>query len=211
MSTSGATDIEQAISILRRGGLVALPTDTLYGLGAHPFIDSAVRRLYDAKGRPDSKPVPLLLSSPDDLTLVSNQTDGLTHALAAAFWPGALTLVVRCRPDIPSLANGWGATVAVRVPDHTVPRELCARLGAPLTGTSANLGGGPNPITAQDVESQLGDKIDLIIDRGPCPGALPSTIVDVSGDSPAILRQGVISRMAIEEICGLPIASSLPA
>ena len=211
MSTSGATDIEQAISILQRGGLVALPTDTLYGLGAHPFIDSAVRRLYDAKGRPDSKPVPLLLSSPDDLTLVSDQTDGLAHALAAAFWPGALTLVVRCRPDIPSLANGWGATVAVRVPDHPVPRELCARLGAPITGTSANLGGGPNPITAQDVESQLGDKIDLIIDRGPCPGALPSTIVDVSGDSPAILRQGVISRMAIEEVCGLPIASSLPA
>ena len=211
MSTSGATDIEQAISILQRGGLVALPTDTLYGLGAHPFIDSAVRRLYDAKGRPDSKPVPLLLSSPDDLTLVSDQTDGLAHALAAAFWPGALTLVVRCRADIPSLANGWGVTVAVRVPDHTVPRELCARLGAPITGTSANLGGGPNPTTAQDVESQLGDKIDLIIDRGPCPGALPSTIVDVSGDSPAILRQGVISRMAIEEVCGLPIASSLPA
>ena len=207
MSTSGATDIGQAIPILQRGGLVAFPTDTLYGLGAHPFIESAVRRLYDAKGRPDSKPVPLLLSSPNDLTLVSDQTDGLAHALAAAFWPGALTLVVRCRPDIPSLANGWGKTVAVRVPDHPVPRELCALLGAPITGTSANLGGGPNPITAEDVASQLEAKVDLIIDGGPCPGALPSTIIDVSGDSPAILRQGVISRTAIEEVCGLSVVT----
>lgn len=207
MSTSGATDIEQAISILKRGGLVAFPTDTLYGLAAHPFIESAVRRLYHAKGRPDSKPVPLLLSSPDDLSLVSDQAGGLAHALASAFWPGALTLVVRCRPDIPGLVNGWGATVAVRVPDHPVPRELCTILGAPITGTSANLGGGPNPITADDVASQLDGKIDLIIDRGPCPGALPSTIIDVSGDSPALLREGVISRTAIEEICGLPVVS----
>ena len=207
MSTSGATDIEQAIAILNRGGLVAFPTDTLYGLGAHPFIESAVRRLYDAKGRPDSKPVPLLLSSPDDLSLVSDQSGGLAHALASAFWPGALTLVVRCRPDIPSLANGWGATVAVRVPDHSVPRELCSRLGAPITGTSANLGGGPNPISAQDVESQLGDQVDLVIDRGPCPGALPSTIVDVSGENPRILREGVIPRADIEQVCGLPLVS----
>ena len=206
MPTSGAPDIEQAITILQGGGLIAFPTDTLYGLGAHPFVESAVRRLYDAKGRPNSKPVPLLLSSPDDLFLVSDQTGGLAHALAEAFWPGALTLVVRCRPDIPSLANGWGKTVAVRVPDHPVPRELCARLGAPITGTSANLGGGPNPINAQDVESQLSGKVDLIIDRGPCPGALPSTIVDVSGESPRILRQGAISRAAIEEVCGLPVA-----
>ena len=207
MSTSGATDIEQAIAILNRGGLVAFPTDTLYGLGAHPFIESAVRRLYDAKGRPDSKPVPLLLSSPDDLALVSDQPGGLAHALASAFWPGALTLVVRCRPDIPSLVNGWGATVAVRVPDHSVPRELSSRLGAPITGTSANLGGGPNPISAQDVESQLGDQVDLVIDRGPCPGALPSTIVDVSGENPRILREGVISRADIEQVCGLSLVS----
>ena len=121
MSTSGATDIEQAISILQSGGLVAFPTDTLYGLGAHPFIESAVRRLYDAKGRPDSKPVPLLLSSVDDLSLVSDQTGGLARALAEAFWPGALTLVVRCRPDIPGLVNGWGSTVAVRVPTTQSP------------------------------------------------------------------------------------------
>lgn len=206
MSTSGAPDIEQAITILQGGGLVAFPTDTLYGLGAHPFIESAVRRLYDAKGRPDAKPVPLLLSSPNDLSLVSDQTGGIAHALASAFWPGALTLVVRCRPDIPSLANGWGATVAIRVPDHPVPRQLCALLDAPITGTSANLGGGPNPITAQDVATQLEGKVDLIVDRGPCPGALPSTIVDVSGESPRILREGVISRAAIEEACGLPVA-----
>ena len=206
MSTSGATDIEQAISILQSGGLVAFPTDTLYGLGAHPFIDSAVRRLYDAKGRPDSKPVPLLLSSVEDLSLVSDQTGGLARALAEAFWPGALTLVVRCRPDIPGLVNGWGSTVAVRVPDHPVPRQLAAALSAPITGTSANIAGGPNPVTAQEVADQLDSKVDLIIDRGPCPGAKPSTIVDVSGDSPAILREGVIPHTAIEEVCGLPVA-----
>lgn len=207
MATSGPTDIERAITILQGGGLVAFPTDTLYGLGAHPFIDSALRRLYDAKGRPDSKPVPLLLSSPDDLALVSDQTGGLPHSLASAFWPGALTLVVRCRPDIPSLANGWGSTVAVRVPDHPVPRRICALLGAPITGTSANLAGGPNPVTAQHVAEQLDGKVDLIVDRGPCPGAQPSTIVDVSGDTPAILRQGVISLHAIQQVCGLSIAS----
>ncbi len=207
MSTSGAPDIEQAISILQRGGLVAFPTDTLYGLGAHPFIESAVRRLYEAKGRPDSKPVPLLLSSPDDLTLVSDQTGGIALALASAFWPGALTLVVRCRPDIPGLINGWGATVAVRVPDHPVPRQICAALRAPITGTSANRAGGPNPVTAQDVASQLDGRVDLVIDRGPCPGGLPSTIIDVSGDSPTLLREGAVSRNAIEEACGLPVAS----
>ena len=206
MSTSGATDIEQAISILQSGGLVAFPTDTLYGLGAHPFIDSAVRRLYDAKGRLDSKPVPLLLSSVEDLSLVSDQTGGLARALAEAFWPGALTLVVRCRPDIPSLVNGWGATVAVRVPDHPVPRQLAAALSAPITGTSANIAGGLNPITAQEVADQLDGRIDLIIDRGSCPGAQPSTIVDISGGSPAILREGVIPHTAIEEVCGLPVA-----
>ena len=206
MSTSGATDIEQAISILQSGGLVAFPTDTLYGLGAHPFIDSAVRRLYDAKGRADSKPVPLLLSSADDLSLVSDQTEGLARVLAEAFWPGALTLVVRCRPDIPGLVNGWGATVAVRVPDHPVPRQLAAALSAPITGTSANTSGGPNPVTAQEVAHQLNGNVDLIIDRGPCPGAQPSTIVDVSNDNPAILRKGVISHTAIEEVCGLPVA-----
>ena len=202
MSTSGEPDIEQAIAVLQSGGLVAFPTDTLYGLGAHPFIDSAVRRLYDAKGRADSKPVPLLLSSPEDISLVSDQTGGFVHSLAEAFWPGALTLVVRCRPDIPSLVNGWGATVAVRVPDHPVPRQLCALLKAPITGTSANLAGGPNPVAAQDVTAQLRDKLDLIIDRGPCPGAQPSTIVDVSGDAPIVLRQGVIPNSSIEEICG---------
>ena len=202
MSTSGEPDIEQAIAVLLSGGLVAFPTDTLYGLGAHPFIDSAVRRLYDSKGRADSKPVPLLLSSPEDIAFVSDQTGGLARSLAEAFWPGALTLVVRCRPDIPSLANGWGATVAVRVPDHPVPREICFLLNAPITGTSANLAGGPNPVTAQDVTAQLDGKLDLIIDRGPCPGAQPSTIVDVSGDAPTVLRQGVIPNSSIEEICG---------
>ena len=169
MSTSGATDIEQAISILQSGGLVAFPTDTLYGLGAHPFIESAVRRLYDAKGRPDSKPVPLLLSSVDDLSLVSDQTEGLALALAEAFWPGALTLVVRCRPDIPSLVNGWGATVAVRVPDHPVPRQLAAALCAPITGTSANIAGGPNPVTAQEVADQLVWQGRLNNRSGPVP------------------------------------------
>ena len=206
MSIPGDPDIEKAVSILASGGLVAFPTDTLYGLGAHPFIDGSVRKLYEAKGRPDSKPVPLLLSSPDDLSLVSEQSDGLALDLASEFWPGALTLVVRCRPDIPGLVNGWGATVAVRVPDHQVPREICAGLGAPITGTSANRSGGPNPVTAQDVESDLAGVVDLIIDRGPCPGAKPSTIVDVSGNTPAILRDGVIPRADIERVCGAALA-----
>jgi len=186
-----------AARILAEGGLVAFPTDTVYGVGAHAFQPDAVERIYTAKIRPRDKAIPILLARADDLTLVS---EGITEAawlLADRFWPGGLTLVLPKRANVPDVVSAGGPTVAVRVPDHPVALALMAALGAPLAGTSANLSGRPSPVTAQEVETELGGRIELILDGGRCPGGVPSTVLDLTTDPPAILRAGAI---AVEEI-----------
>ncbi|MFQ5872801.1 MAG: L-threonylcarbamoyladenylate synthase [Dehalococcoidia bacterium] len=202
MSPSDDLDLNNAVEVLRQGGLVAYPTDTLYGLGAHAFLKEAVDRVYAAKGRQGQKAVPLLLSSTQDLRLVADKVPELAVALANRFWPGALTLVVRCSAVVPRQVTGGGNKVAVRVPGHPVPRELVRRLEAPITGTSANRSGGANPVSADDVRAQLGTLVDVIIDGGPCPGDRPSTVVDVTGERPVLVREGVVSRDDVEEVCG---------
>lgn len=202
MCFSSHPEIFQAISALQRGALVAYPTDTLYGLGAHAFINSAIKRVYEAKSRPEGMAIPLILSSTEDLHMVTAQTGGLIEDLTGAFWPGALTLVVRSKNDVPELVRGGGETVAVRVPDHEIPRELVRRLGAPITGTSANKTGGPDPVDSKMVCQQLGDHVEVIIDQGKSPGIGPSTIIDVSSGRPALIRLGGISQTEIESVCG---------
>ena len=207
MPPSDDLDIRNAVEVLRQGGLVAYPTDTLYGLGAHAFLKEAVDRVFVAKGRQGQKAVPLLISSFQDLRLVVDDVPELAVALAGRFWPGALTLIVRRSAVVLSEVTGGGSKVAVRVPAHPVPRELVRRLGAPITGTSANRSGGPNPVSADDVRAQLGALVDLIIDGGPCPGNLPSTVVDVTGERPVLVREGVVSRYEVEEVCGVTLHS----
>jgi len=192
----GKEAIDVAVQILAEGGLVAFPTDTVYGVGAHAFQPDAVERIYTAKFRPRDKAIPILLAQADDLVLVAEGITETAWLLAERFWPGGLTLVLPKKANVPDVVSAGGPTVAVRVPDHPVPLALMAALGAPLAATSANLSGHPSPVTAQEVEAELGGRIELILDGGRCPGGIPSTVLDLTTDPPTILRAGAI---AVEE------------
>ncbi|MCL5025320.1 MAG: L-threonylcarbamoyladenylate synthase, partial [Chloroflexi bacterium] len=161
--------VADAAEVLRGGGLVVYPTDTLYGLGAHAFTPAAVERVFALKGRAAEKPVPLLLARPEDMESVALDIPDLAWELADAFWPGALTLVLKRHPLVLDIVTGGGPTVAVRVPHHAVPLGLVAALGVPITGTSANPAGKPGPRTASEAVEALGDGVDLVLDGGPCP------------------------------------------
>ena len=182
----------EAVRILSAGRLVAFPTDTVYGVGAHAFQPQAVEKIYAAKIRPRDKAIPLLLATSNDLPLVAESISPVAHLLAERFWPGGLTLVLRKRAIVSDVVSP-GPTVAVRVPDHAVIQALIAALGAPLAATSANLAGNPSPVTAQEVVGELAGRIELILDGGPCPGGIPSTVLDLTTDPPTILRSGAIA------------------
>lgn len=186
--------IERAVSLLRGGNVIAHPTDTVYGVAADAGNADAVARLYAVKRRPRDKAIPLLLADAADLDRVADRISETAHMLAEQFWPGGLTIVVPAAGWLPEVLLAGGDTVAVRLPDHTVPRELARRLGRPLAATSANISGQPSPVTAGDVAEQLGDRIPLVLDAGPAPGGVASTVIDLTSDRPRILRDGAISR-----------------
>ena len=193
--------VEQGISILRQGGIVAFPTDTIYGLGACANLPHAVERVYKVKERPSNMALPLLLADISQISEVASYVPPVAWLLARNFLPGALTLVLLKSSAVPDIVTAGGATVAVRVPAHPVPIALAKGLGAPIVGTSANLSGKPSSLTADEVRSQFGVKIDLIIDGGRCPGGKESTIVDVTGETPVVLREGAISREKLKRVC----------
>lgn len=197
--------IQQAIDILKKGGLVAYPTDTVYGLGADAFQDGAVEGVYEVKQRPRHMALPLLLADSADMVRVATRIPDLAWRLAERFFPGALTLVLWKAPSVSPIVTGGGDTVAVRVPNHPIPIALIEGLGNPIIGTSANLSGRPSPLTAQEVYEQLGGKVDLIIDGGRCPGGIESTVLDLTGDIPRIMREGVVPASIIEEFCRMEI------
>lgn len=184
-----------ALEILKGGGLIAFPTDTVYGVGALAFDGAAVESIYIAKGRPAEKAIPVLIGDADDLAKVSLDISEIAVKLANRFLPGPLTLVVPKHPDLPEVVSSR-PTVGVRVPDHPVARSLL-RAAGPMAVTSANLSGYPNPVTAQEVFAQLGGRIALILDGGKTPGGVPSTVVDCAGEELQILREGPISREEI--------------
>ena len=188
----GDADIARAVDVLRSGGIVAFPTDTVYGIGAHAYLPAAVEQLYIAKGRPEVKAIPLLLSGLAALPEVAADIPDQAYALAARFWPGALSLVLRRTVRVPDAVTSGGDTVAVRVPDHRVTQALIAALGAPLAATSANRSEQPAPATADEVWAQLAGRIHLILDGGTCPGGVASTVVDLTVSPARILRQGGI-------------------
>jgi len=185
--------LAQAVAVLRAGGVVAFPTDTVYGVGAHAYQPGAVARLYTAKVRPEGKAIPLLLGDAADIERVSRDLPRLTQRLMDAFWPGALTLVVPRNPGLPDIVTAGGPTVAVRLPDHPLPRALARALGAPLAATSANLSGQAEAASAADVLAQLDGRIDLLLDGGHCAGGIASTVLDLTVQPPAILRQGALN------------------
>lgn len=199
--------VESAASILNRGGVAAIPTDTLYGLAAVAFDEAAVERVFRLKGRPKGMALPLLVADADDLLRCARDVPKVTWGLVERFWPGALTLVLNKADTIPDLVTGGADTVALRVPDHWVPRVLVRKLGSPITGTSANRSGSPGLTTAQAVREEFGDEVDLVIDGGETPGSIASTVLDLTGRRPRVLRQGAVSRDDIEAICGVVLSA----
>ncbi len=193
LSASESNAITRAVEVLRAGGLVAYPTDTVYGLAALATNDEAVEKLFAVKQRPPEQSMPLLIASPRDLAQIAADVPPVARRLIGQFWPGGLTIVMPKAATFHSKAI-VGDTVGVRVPDHPIPRQLVQLLNAPITGTSANVSGGPQPMTADDVRKQLGDSIDLIVDGGRCEGGTPSTVVDCTTEPPRIVREGAISR-----------------
>lgn len=194
--------IEKGIAILKQGGIVAFPTDTVYGLGAGVSLQQAVERVYEVKKRPRNRPLPLLLADVSQITMVADPVPPIAWRLIHSFLPGALTLVLAKSNSVPDILTAGGTTIAIRIPAHPIPIALIEGLGTPIVGTSANLSGQPSPLTADEVYAQLGDKIDLIIDGGQCPGGKESTIVDVTGATPVVLREGAISREELKRVCG---------
>jgi L-threonylcarbamoyladenylate synthase len=195
-----ATDpsaLRYAHDVLRNNGLVAFPTDTVYGVGALAFKPEAVQRLYIVKGRATDKAIAILVARSSDLLQVAQTLTPVAQKLALKFWPGPLTLVVSKYPGLPQAVSAL-ATVGVRQPDHLVAQKLLELTG-PLAVTSANRSGEPNSLTAADVLAQLNGRIDLIIDGGPAPGGIPSTVVDCTGLAPAILRAGPVTAADIEQ------------
>lgn len=202
LSAALKEQVAAAVKILAAGGLVAFPTDTVYGLGAIFNNAAAVARIFTVKQRPLDSALPLVMADESQLEMVSAEVSPLARQLARRFWPGELTLVVAKSAEVPDCLSAGGATVAVRVSSHPVARALAAGLGTPLVGTSANVHGRPSPVTADEVRDQLGDGIEMIIDGGACRYGRESTIIDVSGAVPRIIRPGVVSREELEEVCG---------
>lgn len=180
-----------AEELVRQGGMVAFPTDTVYGLGVSAFDPQGIEQLYVVKERENRKAIAVLLSSAAELGKVTAAMSDIARRLAERFWPGPLTLVVPRHPDLPGNLSPL-ATIGVRVPDHPLALALIARTG-PLAATSANLSGGANTSTAQEVFTQLSGRIPLILDGGKTPGGSPSTVVDCTTGTLVILRQGPIS------------------
>ena len=196
---------QEAIAVLRRGGVVAFPTDTLYGLGADALNTRAVERLFSIKARPRDMALPLLLADVEDISSVAIDIPDEAWLLAKRFLPGPLTLLLYKARHIPDIVTAGSPKVAVRVPDHPVPRALAKGLGRPITGTSANLSGSPGATIASQVREQLGSAVELIIDGGPTPGDTPSTVVDVTEEGLRVVREGVISGHDLEEACGVKV------
>jgi len=193
--------VERGVSILKQGGIVAYPTDTVYGLGASANLQSAVERVYQVKERPRNMALPLLLANISQISEIAKPMPPVAWLLARSFLPGALTIVLPKSKSVPDFTAAGGMTVAIRIPAHPVPVALIEGLGVPIVGTSANLSGKPSTLTADEVYSQFGDKIDLIIDGGRCLGGKESTIVDVTGETPVILREGAISKAELKRVC----------
>jgi L-threonylcarbamoyladenylate synthase len=194
--------IAEAATIIGAGELVAFPTETVYGLGADGLNPSALRRIYTVKGRPSDNPLILHIASRDQLRWVTTAIPDVASVLMEAFWPGPLTLVLPRAARVPDVATGGLDTVAVRMPAHPVALALIDAAHTPLAGPSANRSGRPSPTTAQHVFDDLHGLIPLILDAGPAAIGVESTVLDVTGTPPAVLRPGGVSREAIEALIG---------
>lgn len=186
-----ASELVHALEILASGGIIAFPTDTVYGLGALAFDNAAIESVYTAKDRPLEKAIPILIGDLSDLDKVGFDIPDMALRFASRFWPGPLTCVIPKKLTLPRAVSAT-STVAVRIPDHPDALALLQAAG-PMAVTSANISGAQNPLTAQDVYDQLNGRIPLILDGGRTPGGIPSTLVDCTGEKPVILREGPLT------------------
>ncbi len=199
-------DIKLIKEVLDTGGIIGLPTDTFYGLGANPLNEEAVKTIYRIKKRPTNKPFTILV---DSVKTLNNFVSGITtdmEKLMGAFWPGPLTILFSVMPLMPPKLSAYSGKIGARIPDHVVTRYLLEKIGHPLTGTSANISESENITTAAGVEKALGPQLNLIIDAGECPGGKESTVIDPTVSPPVIIRDGAISREEIESELGTKCA-----
>jgi L-threonylcarbamoyladenylate synthase len=195
-----ASAIDEAASVLRGGGLVAFPTETVYGLGAKALDPTAVARIFAAKGRPATHPVIVHVLGESSARALARDWSAGAQTFARAFWPGPLTLVVTRAPHVPAALGGGTETIGIRAPAHPVARALLAALGEPIAAPSANRYQALSPTTAEHVLRSLGDKVDLILDGGPCPRGLESTVLDLTDAVPVVLRPGTVDLEALRAV-----------
>jgi len=197
--------IARAAAVLRAGGIVAFPTETVYGLGADALNEQAVRKIFAAKGRPSNNPLIVHVADLDAARRLSSHWPAAAEKLACAFWPGPLTLVVPKADSIPAIVTAGGPTVALRMPNHPVARALLLAAQRPLAAPSANLSTRVSAVRAEHVATGLAGRIELILDGGPTGGGLESTVVDVSGLQPRLLRHGLIGTAELAAVLGADI------
>lgn len=192
--------------IIKAGGLVSVPTETVYGLAADGLNDKAVDRIYEVKNRPEAKPLSLLVSGMTDVEQFCRDIPKAAYQLAEAFWPGPLTIILLKKDVVPDIVTAGGDTVGVRCPDHEKTLDLIRLSGVPLAAPSANMSGAPSPKTAEDVLRVFDGKIDAVIDGGPCAVGIESTIVDMTTLPPRIIRRGGLAKEAIEHTLKIALA-----
>ena len=202
MLSVSESDLEVAARALREGKLVAIPTETVYGLGANAFDERAVARVFEAKARPTFDPLIVHIARAEDVLTVAREVPEKALALARALWPGPLTMILPKKPKVPDLVTAGLATVAVRFPSHLVARRIIELAGVPIAAPSANPFGYISPTTAAHVAATLGERIDFIVDGGPCDVGVESTVVDLTGSVPVLLRAGGMPLERIEAVIG---------
>jgi L-threonylcarbamoyladenylate synthase len=200
-------DLDRAAAILRRGGLVAFPTETVYGLGANALDRKAVLKIYAAKERPRTSPLIVHIASLDMVKCVAKEWTPAAEQLAEQFWPGPLTLILRKSNQIPHEVTAGLETVGIRMPNHPVARELIRRAAVPVAAPSANRFTHVSPTTAEHVRTSLGDRIDMILDGGPCEVGIESTVLSLAGPIPTLLRPGMLGISQLAAVIG-PIATN---
>ena len=195
-------EIKDSANVVSNGGIIIYPTDTLYGLGADILNEESLLRIYDIKGRPNDMALPVLVSGWEMVRSISSEVNVIGEKLAARFWPGQLTLVIRANDNLSTILTGGRGTIAVRQPDHWIAQQIIEQVGSPIVGTSANLSGSPDLVEASDLVSELGDLVDRIITCGLKPFGVGSTVVDITGEQPKLLRETSISIEDIQSALG---------
>lgn len=197
--------ISRAAHLLKRGEVVAFPTETVYGLGACVFCEDAVKKIFSIKGRPSDNPLIAHVAAIDDVERLAVDIPGAFYDLARAFWPGPLTMILRRREGVPDIVSAGHPTIAVRMPSHPMALDLICEVKEPLVAPSANLSGRPSPTSASDVLEDLGALVPLILDGGACSIGIESSVIDLTRSQFTLLRPGAVSREELSAVLGAPV------